>query len=473
MASPQHPTGPATAMAPPRLGPELAGIIALVVGGALITVLDATVVSVAIATLASRFGAPIAEIQWVITAYLVAMTAVIPLTGYAAERFGGRRIWMAAVALFVLGSALASLAWSAESLIVFRAVQGLGGGMVVPVGMSLVAQSAGRERMGRAMSTVSIPMMLGPVLGPVVGGLLVSAADWRWIFLINIPIGLVVLVLSPRVLPAGEPRPGHRLDIPGLVLLSPGLAALTYGLSVVTESSGAAAGWAGAGAVLVAAFVWRAFRAPEPLLELRHFGLRTFTAAALCQFLLGAVLIGSMLLLPLYYQQARGLAPGLTGLLLIPQGAGAAIALYATGPLIDRGRGRAVVLAGAVLMAAGLAAYTLSPADPHLAVLVGALFVAGLGTGCTMTPLNTAAYSAVDRAAIPRATATLNIVQRMGGALGTATCAVVLGSLLAGAHSSAQVADAFGAVFWLPVAAVVLALPLAALLPPPRPTAAG
>ncbi|WP_136609193.1 MDR family MFS transporter [Sinomonas albida] len=470
MASSQHISAPATAQAPPRLGPELVGIIVVVVGGALITVLDATVVSVAIGTLASRFRAPIAEIQWVITAYLVAMTAVIPLTGYAADRFGGRRVWMAAVGLFVLGSALASLAWSAESLIVFRAVQGLGGGMVVPVGMSLVAQSAGRERMGRAMSAVSIPMMLGPVLGPVVGGILVSAADWRWIFLINIPIGLVVLAFSPRVMPAGEPRPGHRLDVPGLVLLSPGLAALVYGLSVVTESPGAAGVWAGVGAVLVAAFAWRAFRASEPLLELRHFGLRTFTAAAVIQFLLGGVLIGSMLLLPLYYQQARGLTPGLTGLMLIPQGVGAAIALYASGPLVDRGRGRAVVSAGAVLMAAGLAAYTFAPADPPLAVLIGALFVAGLGAGCTITPLNTAAYSALDRAAIPRATATLNILQRIGGALGTATFAVVLGRLLADAHSAAQMTAAFGAVFWLPVAAVVLALPLAALLPPPTPT---
>lgn len=470
MPSSQPLTGPAPAAAPPRLGRELSGIIAVVVGGALITVLDATVVSVAIGTLASRFGAPIAEIQWVITAYLVAMTAVIPLTGYAADRFGGRSVWMAALGLFVLGSALAGLAWSAESLIAFRAVQGLGGGMVVPVGMSLVAQSAGRERMGRAMGAVSIPMMLGPVLGPVIGGLLVSAADWRWIFLINLPVGLAVLALSPRILPEGEARPGHRLDAPGLALLSPGLAALAYGLSTVTESAGTAGAWAGAGAVSIAAFVWRALRAPEPLLELRHFTLRTFTAAALIQFLLGGALIGSMLLLPLYYQQARGLAAGLTGLLLIPQGAGAAIALYATGPLIDRGRGRAVVLVGAVLLAAGLAVYTLAPADPPITALVGALLVAGLGTGCTMTPLNTAAYSAVERAAIPRATATLNILQRIGGALGTATFAVVLENLLAGAHSAAQVTGAFGAVFWLPVAAVVLAVPLVALLPRPDST---
>ncbi|WP_138442377.1 DHA2 family efflux MFS transporter permease subunit [Sinomonas susongensis] len=466
MSSSQH-FASQTVSAPGRLGRELGGIIAIVVGGALVTVLDATVVSIAVDTLAARFHAPLAEIQWVITAYLVAMTAVIPLTGYAADRFGGRRVWMAAVALFVLGSALASLAWSAESLIAFRAVQGLGGGMVVPVGMSLVAQSAGRERMGRAMSMVSIPMMLGPVLGPVLGGLLVSAADWRWIFLINIPIGLAVLAFSPRILPKSEARPGQRLDAIGLALLSPGLTALVYGLSTVTESAGIAAAWAGAGAVLIAAFVWRALGRSEPLLELRHFASRTFAVASLIQFLLGGVLIGSMLLLPLYYQQARGLTAGLTGLLLIPQGLGAALALYATGPLVDRGRGRAVVLTGAVLLSAGLAVYALAPAEPPFAVLVGALLVAGLGTGCTMTPLNTAAYSVIERVAIPRATATLSIVQRVGGALGTATFAVVLSSLLAGAHSAAGVASAFGAVFWLPVTAVVLVVPLAALLPAP------
>jgi EmrB/QacA subfamily drug resistance transporter len=453
----------------PQLDRGVRTVVAIVVLGAITTVLDATIVSVAIDTLGSRFDAPLATIQWVITGYLLALAAVIPITGWAADRYGGKRVWMVSVGLFILGSLLSGIAWSATSLIVFRVLQGLGGGMVAPVGMTLVAQAAGPQRMGRAMSLVGIPMMLGPVLGPVLGGVLVSTVSWRWIFLLNLPIGLFTVLWSRKALAASSPRRTESLDVTGLLLLSPGLAALVYGVSAVSQSGGlarfdAAAGVIG-GLVLLGLFVVHALRAERPLLDLRHFARRTFSAAATIQFLMGAVLMGSMLLLPLYYQVVRGESAWSTGLLLVPQGVGAALSLWLTGRLVDRGHGRTVVLAGVPLLALGVLAYTLPGAHTAYPLLVAALLVLGLGTGCLMAPMTAAAYSVLDRAAIPRATSALNIVQRIGGVLGTAVYAVVLQQHLASAVSATARAEAFAGTFCWPLILSALVIAPALLLP--------
>lgn len=453
----------------PPLDAGVRAVIAVVVLGAITTVLDATIVSVAIETLAGRFDAPLATIQWVMTGYLLALAAVIPVTGWAADRFGGRRVWMVAVGLFVAGSVLCGIAWSAQSLVFFRILQGLGGGMVAPVGMTLVAQAAGPQRMGRAMSMIGIPMMLGPVLGPVVGGVLVSTVDWRWIFFLNVPIGVLTLVLSRRVLAPAPGRRSERLDILGLALLSPGLAALVYGVSAISGSGGLAGPGAALGTfggiALLALFVAHALRSAQPLLDLRHFAHRVFSGAASIQLLMGAVLQGSMLLLPLYYQVVRGESAWATGLLLIPQGVGAALALFLTGRFVDSGHGRTVVLAGVPLLSGGLLAYALGTAGTSYVVLTGSLLVMGLGTGCLMAPVNAAAYSVLDRAAIARATSTLNITQRIGGVVGTAAYAVILQGRLSDAGSMDAVANAFGATFWWPVALAALAIVPALLLP--------
>ena len=163
---------------------------------------------------------------------------MIPLTGWAVERYGAKTMYMTSLALFIVGSALCGMAWSAGSLIVFRVLQGLGGGMIMPVGQTILARAAGPQRMGRIMTIVGIPMMLGPVLGPMIGGLLVDSLSWRWIFYVNIPIGLLALVLAARRLDNTERVQGGRLDGIGLALLSPGLAFVVYGLSEAGNSGG-------------------------------------------------------------------------------------------------------------------------------------------------------------------------------------------------------------------------------------------
>src|SRR3954470_17064610 len=249
------------------------------------SILDTTIVNVAIETLGRDLGASLSAIQWVSTGYLLALATVIPLTGWSMERFGGRRMWMLSVSLFLAGSALCGLAWSTGSLILFRVLQGFGGGMIMPIGQAILAQAAGPQRMGRIMSVIGVPTLLGPILGPVIGGLIVDNASWRWIFFVNVPVGIVALVLAARILPAAERREGARpLDLVGLLLLSPGLAALIYALSEV----GIVGGFGNArvlvslvaGSVLPALFARHARGGDGSLIDLGLFRDRAFAAAS-------------------------------------------------------------------------------------------------------------------------------------------------------------------------------------------------
>ena len=213
-------------------------VASVVVLGALMSILDVTVVNVAINTLARDFSTSLATIQWVATGYTLALATVIPLTGWAADRFGTKRLYMISISLFLAGSMLSGLAWSAGSLIAFRVLQGLGGGMIMPAGMTILTRAAGPQRVGRVMAIIGVPMLLGPVVGPILGGWLVEDFSWRWIFFINVPVGIAALICSYRILPRDVSAHEHRLDWTGLFLLSPGLAGLIYGLAETNAENG-------------------------------------------------------------------------------------------------------------------------------------------------------------------------------------------------------------------------------------------
>ena len=242
---------------------------------------------------------------------------------------------------------LSGLAWSAESLIGFRVLQGFGGGMIMPLGMTILTQAAGPHRVGRVMAIIGVPMLLGPIFGPILGGWLVDDFSWRWIFFINLPIGIAALIASHRILARDVPQPGHRLDWLGLALLSPGLALLIYGLA---ETSGA--GGFGRvevivpgliGIAMLAAFVRHGLRTHDALIDLRLFANRVFSASSVTLILVIISVFGGMLLLPLYLQVVRGETALDTGLLLAPQGFGAMLAMPIAGRLTDKtGVGRIV-----------------------------------------------------------------------------------------------------------------------------------
>jgi EmrB/QacA subfamily drug resistance transporter len=450
-----------------RLSPEIIRIAIVVIVGAIMSILDTSIVNVALESLSLDLDAPLSTIQWVASGYLLALAGVIPLTGWAAERFGPRRVWMTMVSAFVATSALCGAAWSAESLIAFRVLQGLAGGMIMPVGMITLAQAAGPQRVGRVMGVIGVPMLLAPVLGPVLGGVLVTHLSWRWIFYVNLPIGLVGLVLAAKLLPEGraegrEAGPG-RLDWRGLLLLSPGVALVIFGLSEVSTHGSVTFVRVLpvlAGAVLVVAFALRAWRTPAPVVDVRLFADRGFAAAAVTVFLVGAALFGSLLILPLYFQIARDLSPLQAGLLMAPQGLGAAIGMNRAGRLTDRIGGGPVAIAGLFALMLGTIAFTQVDAGTPYWLLEVSLVARGVGLGFTMMPAMAAAYSTLERWQVPRATPMLNVMQRVGGSLGTAVLAVVLQHQLAqaGRRSADAVAAAFAHTYWWAMAITAVAL---------------
>src|SRR3954466_12469551 len=324
--------------------------------GLIMAVLDTTIVNVALDTLSRDLGAPLSTIQWVSTGYLLSLASVIPFSGWITERFGSKRTWIASIAVFAIGSALCATATSAGELIAFRVVQGLGGGMLIPVGFTLVAQSAGPCRVGRALALVGVPILLGPIFGPIIGGLIVDSAPWQWIFVVNVPIAVVAIVTAARWLEpdAGRGDAGAPAGL-GAALLCPGLAGIVFGLSEIESHGGIGQPIAFApivgGFALVGLFARHSMRVGGPLIEPRLFRARGFRAAAATTFLLGAALFGTLLVLPLYYQAARGQSALDAGLLLAPQGIGAAVMLPISGRLTDRIGGGPVVVAGCILVA--------------------------------------------------------------------------------------------------------------------------
>jgi len=354
--------------------------------------------------------------------------------------------------------------------------------------------------MGRVMSIIGVPMVLGPLMGPIIGGLIVSNYSWRWIFYINLPIGIVTLLLSSRWLPKWDTdeRFASAFDTLGFCLLSPGLAALVYSLSEVGTTGGFTSFSVVfsfvLGVVLMTGFVLHALRVKNPLLELHLFKDRTYSIANICIFVLGATLFGSMFLLPLYYQVARGQEAWVAGLLMAPQGIGAACIMRWAGSFTDRFGPRRIVPAGILLMAAATIPFAFVTTSTSEVLLAVTLFVRGLGLGLTMMPVTAAAYYNLNHAEIPKATTTMNIVRQVGGSVATALFAVVLERQIvselgpaaakaggsAGVISSAvklppQVADsvatAFAHTFWWSVGAILLAF-IPTLFLPDRPAAA-
>ncbi|MFI6516497.1 MDR family MFS transporter [Spirillospora sp. NPDC050679] len=468
----------------------------VIVSGTVMAILDTTIVNVALETLGREFGTGLSTIQWVITGYLLALGTVIPLTGWAVDRFGGRRVWLASIVLFVAGSVLSGAAWDVGSLIAFRVLQGLGGGMLMPTGMAILSMAAGPRRMGRVMSIVGVPMLLGPVLGPVLGGWLVDRADWRWIFLVNLPVGIAALALAWWKVPRGGARADRSaLDVRGLLLLPPGFVLLIYGLSTAGASGGfgdpATVAWLAAGLALLALFAAHgARRGDRALIDVRLFADRTFATAMAMVFFVGVTLLGSLLLMPLYFQMGRGESALAAGLLLAPQGLGAAVSMPLGGLLTDRFGAGWVVPVGIVLLTAGTVPFTRLTADSSYWLLGGTMFVRGLGLGCTMMPTMSAAMTTLSRAAVPRATSALNILMQLGGSFGAALLAVVLARQIAdrvpappggapGGGTEAfgelpdrvremiapQLAEAFAAAFWVALALTAVLIVPSLLLP--------
>ncbi|MEV6312123.1 DHA2 family efflux MFS transporter permease subunit [Streptomyces sp. NPDC051840] len=443
---------------PVKVGKDLLRIAFVLVLGTFMATLDATIVNVGIDTLAGEFDADVGDIQWVGTAYLLAVVTAVPASGWLADRFGGRRVWLAAVALFLAGSALCALSWSATSLIVFRVVQGLGGGLLPPTGQALLARIAGPSRIGKVISVVAVVPLLSPVFGPVAGGALLSVASWEWLFLVNLPIGAVAMLLARRYVPVVPPASkGVPFDVRGALLLSPGLAALVYGLTEAADGHRLPAVLgAGAGALMLVAFVVHGLRTRgTPLIDPRLFARPPFGPAALALLVLGASVFGTAFLLPLYLQTGEGLSAWEAGLMMAPQGVGAVAGSVLVTRTVSAVSPRALVVSGVGLVLAGTVPFTQLDHGLPDAAMLASLVVRGFGMAMISAPLMNIVYSRMESAHVARASGALNMLNTVGGSLGTAALAVVLQSRLDARHQ--DVTAAFSDTFWWVVGLGLLA----------------
>jgi EmrB/QacA subfamily drug resistance transporter len=434
----------------------------VVIVGSIMSILDTTIVNVALDTLARELHSTITQIQWVVTGYMLSLAAVIPITGWAARRFGAKQVYLVSLVLFTAGSALCGLATSVNELIAFRVLQGVGGGMILPIGQMMMAEAAGPKRMGRVMSIVAVPAMLAPILGPTIGGLILDNTSWRWIFFVNLPIGIIAVIAALRTLPRVERAPAGKLDVTGLALMASGLPLVTYGLAEIGSTGSLTATTVIVplilGLVLIAAFVLHALRIPRPLLDLRLYRRPTFSSASLAMFCLGAALFGGMILLPLYWQSIRHESVVHTGLLTAPQGLGMALVMPLAGKLTDRFGGGPLALFGVIVTTLATIPLALIADDTSIAWLSVVMLIRGAGIGFAFMPAMTAAFASLKRSELPDATPQLNMLQRVGGSIGVAVLAVVLQRALEGAHSLSAAAAAYGTAFWCSAGLTALAI---------------
>ena len=445
--------------------------------GGITAILDTTIVAIGIKTIAHSLHASIATIQWVSTGYLLALAVAIPLVSWAQSRLGGKRLWMIALGLFLIGSALCATAWNADSLIAFRVIQGLGGGAMLPLLTTLAMQNVDQTKIARTMSTVTVPIALGPILGPVLGGLVLNFLSWPWLFLINVPIGAVGLILAYRWLPKDAPAKGSlraKLDVVGLVLVAPALAALLYGLTKASADGGFgnAQVWipVAIGGVLLVAFVlWAAHKRGAAIINIGLLKIRSVRSSSTVLVFLGAALFSSSFLLPLFFQILRGDSVLNAGLLLIPQGVGSLLARFFAGRLVERFGARTITITCFLLVAATTIPFALADTHTSLWYLGAVLFVRGIGLGAVFIPVMSVAFVDVARTDMPHASAITRIVQQVGGAFGTALIAVVL----TGAISSGDLVHGFDVAFWWTIGMTVVAALVAILLPArPKPAVA-
>lgn len=437
-----------------RLEPELRKTMGILIVGVLAVLLDTTVVNVALNSLTRDLHASVAMIQWVTTSYLLALAMVVPISAWAAARFGARNVWIGSLLVFLVGSVLAGSAWNIESLIAFRVLQGASGGLLFPIEITIIVQAAGPARVGRVIALVGLPTVVVPILGPVVGGLILSSFSWRWVFLVNIPLCLVGLIMAWLGLPDSQREAGKRLDAIGLALLSPGLALILYGISVAGDGAGPAAasvlGPLIAGLLLTAVFtVYALRRGSRAIIDPRLFRIPSYSASCALIFILGLALYGGLLLLPLYYQQGEGRSALAAGLLLSPQGFGSLIARGPIGGWIDKFGARPVTLGGLALAALGTAAYTQVASHPPVALLAASLVIRGAGLVAAQTAVMANAYKGLAPEQVPHASSTTRIVQQVGGSFGAAIIAVLLQWQLGRhAQTAAGVNEAYGVAFW-------------------------
>ncbi len=432
-----------------RIDASVWKIAAVAACGAFLSQIDATVVNVSLSTLATDLHSNLVSIQWVTSGYLLALALTLPMNGWVVDRVGAKKVYIWCFAAFTVSSALCGLAWSANSLIGFRVLQGMCGGLLAPMAQMMVARAAGKH-MAQVIGVSALPVLLAPLLGPVLAGTILQFASWRWLFLVNLPVGVLAVILAYLFLPndTGEKVP-RRLDVVGLALLSPGLVMFLYG----TEHLGERTGIPSIAASLVMFFVfwrWAERKGDAALIDLRLLKGKVFSASITTMFMANGMNFASQMLIPIYLIKACGQSPSATGLMMAPMGVGMMCIYPWVGTLTKRFGARRVATIGSLVALSGTALFIyLAHEGLVLWVLILALFLRGIGSGGVGIPAISSAYAALPRKDIPMATAAMNIVQRLGGPTLTTACATFLGWRMAQIPGAQGLPSAFTAAFIL------------------------
>lgn len=427
-------------------------LAAVITFGAFMSGLDTSLVNVGLDTIGANLGASLASTQWITSGHLLALAAALPASGWLSGRFGSGRLWLWALGGFTAASGLCAIAPSIALLVCARVLQGVAGGLLVTAGITILAQAAGKDQMGRILAITGVPTVLAPALGPTVGALLLAHLSWPWLFVINLPIGVVGLLLGRRFVPRGDKKVTSPLDWPGLLLVAAGLPLLTYGITEVAQHQNLTDPGALvpllAGVIALAVFVARSLRRPFPLLDLRVFTNRVYTAAAAQMVFGGAALFGGQIVMPLYFQLQRQASIVDTGLLLLPFGLAAAATFPIGGRLTDRYGGGRVAAVGLALTAAVTIPLALLAPNANLVVVEALQIPRGIGLAMAGAPVIAAAMATVARHQLADASAQISIISRVGGALGSALLVVILTNNLPHGASGAATAGAFHTTFW-------------------------
>jgi EmrB/QacA subfamily drug resistance transporter len=442
-------------------------LLGVVLVGTLMVVLDTTIVNVALPVIRDDLRAG-DGIEWVVTAYLLAVAASQPACAWLADRFGRKQIFLTSLVTFTIASLCCGLAPNLATLVVFRAIQGVGGGAMMPVGMAMVFEVFPPERRGQAIGIWGVSAMAGPAIGPTLGGWLVTTVSWHWLFLVNVPVGAVGLVLGLRVLRDSGHRDDRRLDIAGLVL---GAGGLTLGLLGVSQStqwgwgSPATLGCIGVGVAMLVAFTRHELRTPSPIVELRMFRSSVFAISVAVIVFTSAAQFTRLVFIPLELEGVRGYTALRVGVLLIPQALATAAAMPLGGRLVDRVGARVPVVTGCVLMAvATFLMGRLTPGTP-IAWLVVVLCLQGCGMGLTMAPATVAGMNALAPEFVAQASAVRSLASQVAGAVAISALSALVASRMGGADTIAEEQSAFNAAFLVASALMVVATVLAFRLP--------
>jgi EmrB/QacA subfamily drug resistance transporter len=406
--------------------------------GAIAPMLDSTMVNIAIDKLTKDFDTRLDIIQWSITGYVLALAIAVPVSGWLMNKFNGKKIFIGAVITFGVISVFAGMSWDISSFICFRLLQGFSAGMITTLMSTLLVKTAGPEHLGRVMAMVSTPMILGPILGPVIGGFIVQGTSWHWIFFINVFIVLIAVPLMVKKIPDFEPfNKDSKLDVFGIVVLSFLSAALIYGITKAADHASFANSetslWVGIGLALAVIYlVYNRMRKNQTVLPLNLFAHKSFTAASIGLFLANIAVMGPMLILPLFFQNFRHFTAIEAALALIPQGVGMLVMRPIIGKMIDKIGAKYVVLVSLVLSLIGSIPLIFITDKTSMIWISIILFIRGTSFGGIMLPLTSDAYTGLDSTQLPEAGVGINIIENLGASFGSAVIATVVAAVVQG-----------------------------------------